>query len=114
MFTVNRQAQPSDSGKLRRVASPGVQQFSGLTHHDFRFYISRRTVGMTIKRTSYSVSIDWPEGGQAAFLADLPTLAAARQAAEAWIDAHVKPSPETKSKPPAPKSKFYRQRSQRK
>ena len=91
MFTTNRYVRPSGnpSGKMKQMPAPGVQLFSEQSHRGYRYQIGRRVLGLTIKRTTYSATIEHIEGGAAEYLADLPSLAAARQAAEAWIDVQI-------------------------
>lgn len=102
----------NESGKFAKVAVAGVHRIDNHGYKSHTCEISSRQVGVTVKRTTYSVSIFGETGEQLTFLADLPSSHAAKKAAEEWIDLeirrraivqlHLQRVPKPKHKPSTP------------
>jgi len=85
----------STSGKWHRVDAFGLQKTQVAHYRGFRYEIRERTVGTTLRRRRYCVSIAAEVGPKTAFLAELPSAPAARAAARRWIDRTLDPITET-------------------
>jgi len=115
MFVRSRTGRRSGNplGKMERVPVVGVQQFSDQAYRGFRFQIGRRTLGVTVKRATYSVAIRQADGPDSGYLTDLPSLEAAHAAARAWIDERHKAAGTSARKPWPPLLTQARARQQR-
>ncbi len=76
----------NESGKFAHVPVAGVHRIDNHGYKLHKCEISSRQIGLTVKRTTYSVTILGEIGERLTFLTDLPTSVAAKKAAEAWID----------------------------
>ena len=88
MFS-SHQHRPRDSnplGKHRRVQRLGLNHADEHQYNGYRVRIVQRRMGVTVKQIQYSASVLDAFGNPAAYLTSLTSLAAARSAAEAWID----------------------------
>jgi hypothetical protein len=83
----------NESGKFGHVPVAGVHRIDNHGYKQHQYEISGRQVGLTVKRTTYSVTILGEFGEHLSYLTDLPSTLAARQAAESWIDREIRRRP---------------------
>ena len=69
----SKPAAADNFGKFTKVAVAGLHRFDNHGYRLHRYEISSRKVGMTVKRTLYSVTILGEAGERLTFLTDLPT-----------------------------------------
>ncbi len=84
-FTTPRDANPS--GKFMTVSQRRLRRVDRKEHRGWTYEVTRRKVGVTIRRDQYSVSIWWRRRAFSQCLAGFPSVQAAREAAIRRIDA---------------------------
>jgi len=79
-----------DTGKFRSRASLGTDQLAGKTHRGWSYHFTSHQAGISIKRTSFHVSISDPQGNRVEYLRGFSSMERAGVAAREWIDEILK------------------------
>ena len=79
-----------DSGKFHSYARIGTSQHAGKEHRGWSYEFNSHEAGLSVKRTSYSVSIFDTNGNQVEYLRDFMSIEQADRAAREWIDGILK------------------------
>ena len=74
------------AGKFGLRAKPPSRRPTLHKHKKHPYEITSRQIGLTVKRTVYSVTIHGEQGERLNYISDIPSAAAAEKAAETWID----------------------------
>jgi len=79
-----------ESGKFRQRVKLGTDQQTGESYRGWSYsYINHQT-GISVKRTSFNVSISDPQGNRVEYLRGFSSMERAGAAAREWIDEVVK------------------------
>jgi len=79
-----------ESGKFRPRAKFGIDQQAGKSHRGWSYSLISHQMGISVKRTSYNVSISDPQGNRVEYLRGFSSITQAEVAACEWIDEVVK------------------------
>lgn len=81
------------SGKFAHVSMSGAKKPDQHKYKKHPYEIHSRQIGLTVKRTVYSVTIHGEQGERLNFIGDIPSPMAAQKAAETWIDQAIRRRP---------------------
>ena len=79
----------ADSGKFHHMPRMGTAHSAAAKHKSWSYHFAQHQTGASVQRSSYSVTINDPNGHRAQYLAGFTSLAQAGAAAREWIDRMV-------------------------
>jgi len=79
-----------DSGKFRSRKTLGTEKLAEKTHQGWSYHFTSHQAGISVKRTSYHVSISDPQGNRVEYLRGFSSMERAGTAARQWIDGMLK------------------------